>query len=151
MSAVIHRYEARLRWAGSTGAGWERYDRAHEAVSPPAEQSLTLTTGESKGDPRHLNPEQLLVMAASSCQLLWFLHLAAKARIDVVEYVDEPTAEMPEGEGLSGIVLRPRIVLGSEADKERIEKLVQTAHEHCNVAACLRTPIVIEPRVEAPA
>ena len=129
MSAVIHRYEARLRWAGSTGAGWERYDRAHEAVSPPAEQSLTLTT----------------------CQLLWFLHLAAKARIDVVEYVDEPTAEMPEGEGLSGIVLRPRIVLGSEADKERIEKLVQTAHEHCNVAASLRTPIVIEARVEAPA
>jgi organic hydroperoxide reductase OsmC/OhrA len=151
MSAVIHRYEARLRWTGSTGAGWERYDRAHEAAAPPAAQSLTLTTGESKGDPRQLNPEQLLVMAASSCQLLWFLHLAAKARIDVVEYTDEPTAEMPEGEGLSGIVLRPRIVLGSEANEERIEKLVQTAHEQCNVAASLRTPIAIEPRVVTPA
>ena len=48
-----------------------------------------LTTGEAKGDPRQLNPEQLLVMAASSCQMLWFLHLAAKARIDVVEYEDD--------------------------------------------------------------
>ena len=43
-----------------------------------------LTTGEGHGDPSVLNPEQLVVMAASSCQLLWFLHLASKARIDVV-------------------------------------------------------------------
>jgi hypothetical protein len=52
---------------------------------PLAEQEIRLTTGEAKGDPRILNPEQPDVMAASSCQLLWFLHLAAKARIDVVE------------------------------------------------------------------
>jgi organic hydroperoxide reductase OsmC/OhrA len=148
---VIHRYEARLRWSGSTGAGWDGYDRAHAASAPPAEQELTLTTGESQGDPRQLNPEQLLVMAASSCQLLWFLHLAAKARIDVVEYVDEPTAAMPEGEGLSEITLRPRIVLASEASEERVAKLVRTAHEHCNVAASLRTRIAIEPRVEVAA
>jgi organic hydroperoxide reductase OsmC/OhrA len=144
---VTHRYRAHVRWSGSTDLGYEAYDRAHEATAPPAEQTVRLTTGESHGDPRLPNPEQLLVMAASSCQLLWFLHLAAKARIDVVEYEDEPTAEMPEGEGLSQIVLRPRIVLGSEASEERIEKLVHTAHEHCNVAASLSTPIAVEPRV----
>ena len=148
---MIHRYETRLRWTGSTGLGWEGYDRAHEASAPPAEQRLTLTTGEAQCDPRHLNPEQLLVMAASSCQMLWFLHLAAKARIDVVEYEDEATAAMPEGAALSEIVLRPRIVLGSEAGEERVAKLVRTAHEHCNVAASLRTPIAVEPRVEIPA
>ena len=54
------RYETRTRWTGSTGVGWESYDRAHTAGATPAEQELTLTTGESKGDPRHLNPEQLL-------------------------------------------------------------------------------------------
>jgi organic hydroperoxide reductase OsmC/OhrA len=145
---VVHRYETHVRWTGSTGVGWDGYDRAHSATAPPADQPLTLTTGESKGDPAILNPEQLLVMAASSCQLLWFLHLAAKARIDVVEYVDDATAAMPEGEGLSEIVLRPRIVLGSDASEERVAKLVHTAHEHCNVAASLRTPIAIEPRVE---
>ena len=57
--------------------------------APPAEQEVRVTTGESKGDPAVLNPEQLLLMAASSCQMLWFLHLAAKARIDVVAYDDE--------------------------------------------------------------
>ena len=85
MTRDAHRYEVELRWSGSTGLGWEGYERAHAATAPPAEQEVVLTTGEAKGDPRQLNPEQLLVMAASSCQMLWFLHLAAKARIDVVE------------------------------------------------------------------
>jgi organic hydroperoxide reductase OsmC/OhrA len=141
-------YTTRLRWEGSTGIGWEDYDRAHMASAPPAEQEIRLTTGESKGDPSILNPEQLVVMAASSCQALWFLHLAAKARIDVVAYEDDATAMMPEDEGLSEIVLRPRIVLGAEASEERVRKLLDTAHRHCNIAKSLRTPISIEARVE---
>jgi len=137
-----------LRWEGSTGLGWENYDRAHNATAPPAEQRIRLTTGESKGDPSILNPEQLVVIAASSCQALWFLHLAAKARIDVVAYEDDATATMPEDEGLSEIVLRPRIIVGGEASEERVLKLVDTAHRHCNIAKSLRTPISIEASVE---
>jgi len=145
---TVTTYTTRVRWTGSTGVGWDNYDRAHTALAPPAEQEVRLTTGESKGDPSILNPEQLVVMAASSCQMLWFLHLAAKARIDVVEYDDDAAASMPEDEGLSEIVLRPRIVLSEEASEERIEKLVHLAHEHCNIANSLRTPVSIEPRVE---
>jgi organic hydroperoxide reductase OsmC/OhrA len=148
---VIHRYEARVRWTGSTGLGWEGYDRAHEASAPPAEEALTLTTGEGRGDQRQFNPEQLVVMAASSCQLLWFLHLAAKARIDVVEYEDEADAEMPDDEWpvrLTRITLRPRIVIASETTEERVRKLVRLAHERCYVANSLRSEVLLEPRVE---
>jgi organic hydroperoxide reductase OsmC/OhrA len=140
-------YEARLRWEGSTGLGWERYDRAHEASAPPAEQAVTLTTGESKGDPSLLNPEQLLVMAASSCQMLWFLHLAAKARIDVVEYEDRAEAEMPE-DRITAVTLRPRIVIASGEGGERVRKLVYLAHSHCNIANSLSADVRIEPKIE---
>jgi organic hydroperoxide reductase OsmC/OhrA len=148
---VTHHYEAELRWSGSTGLGWEHYDRSHRGGAPPAEQELALTTGESKGDPRELNPEQLLVMAASSCQLLWFLHLAAKARIDVVEYEDRATGVMPtdvEPTSVTEIVLRPRIVVGSEASEDRVRKLVQTAHEHCYIANSLKSDVSIEAEIE---
>jgi organic hydroperoxide reductase OsmC/OhrA len=141
------RYEARSHWSGSTEVGWESYDRAHKVSAPPAEAELTLTTGESKGDPRQLNPEQLVVMAASSCQLLWFLHLAAKARIDVVEYEDHAEAEMPE-DRLTRIVLRPRIVVASDVTDERIAHLCELAHEHCNIAKSLETEVALEPRIE---
>jgi organic hydroperoxide reductase OsmC/OhrA len=140
-------YEARVRWQGSTGQGWENYEREHIAHAPPAEPNIVLTTGESHGDPSHLNPEQLVVMAASSCQLLFFLHLASKARIDVVEYEDDADAEMPENR-LTRITLRPRIVVTSETTEERVRKLVELAHEHCYIANSLNSEVLIEPRVE---
>ena len=140
-------FESKVHWRGSTGLGYEHYDRAHSAQAPPAEQALTLTTGERHGDQRQLNPEQLVVMAASSCQLLFFLHLASKARIDVVEYEDEPDAEMP-GDRLTRIILRPRIVVASDATEERVRKLVELAHEHCYIANSLNSEVLIEPRIE---
>ena len=146
-----HRYEAKVRWTGSTGLGWESYDRAHTALAPPAEQEIHLTTGEAKGDPAVLNPEQLVVMAASSCQLLWFLHLAAKARVDVVAYDDDATALMPEDAdpvSITEITLRPRIAVAGPASEERVRKLVTTAHEHCYIANSLTSEMTIEATIE---
>jgi organic hydroperoxide reductase OsmC/OhrA len=148
---AIHRYETRLRWSGSTGLGWEHYGREHTVSAPPAEQVLRVTTGESLGDPTVLNPEQLVVVAASSCQLLWFLHLASKARIDVVSYEDEALGLMPEDERpvrITEITLRPRIAVAGEASEERVRKLVHTAHEHCFIANSLNSRMTVEPTIE---
>lgn len=150
-----HRYHARCHWTGNTGLGWENYDRMHRASAPPADPELTLTTGESRGDPSQLNPEQLAVIAASSCQLLSFLHVAAKARLEVVEYADEAEAEMPEDDPpmrLTKIVLRPRIVVRPGPSEERVKKLAELAHRECYIANSLKTEVIVEPRVEfAPA
>jgi organic hydroperoxide reductase OsmC/OhrA len=148
---ATNRYETRVRWTGSTGLGWEHYDRTHVASAPGAEQQLRLTTGESKGDPSILNPEQLVLMAASSCQMLWFLHLAAKARIDVVEYEDDALALMPtdrEPVRITEIELQPRIVVAGEVDPARVEKLAHLAHEHCFVANSLSSELTLTPTVE---
>ena len=110
-----------------------------------------MTTGESKGDPAILNPEQLLLMAASSCQMLWFLHLAAKARIDVVAYDDDASALMPEDEEpvrITDVTLRPRITVDGDASEERVRKLVHSAHEHCFIANTLNCSMTVEPSVQ---
>ena len=90
-------------------------------------------------------------MAASSCQMLWFLHLAAKARIDVVEYEDSATALMPTDEQpvrITEITLRPRIVVSGDVSEERVHKLAHTAHEHCFVANSLTSQMTLQPTVE---
>jgi organic hydroperoxide reductase OsmC/OhrA len=148
---AANRYETRVRWTGSTGLGWEHYDRTHVATAAGAEQEVRVTTGESKGDPTILNPEQLLLMAASSCQMLWFLHLAAKARIDVVEYDDEAIALMPtdkEPVRITEITLRPRIVVSGEVDEARVGKLAHLAHDHCFVANSLNSEMTLQPTIE---
>ena len=146
-----HLYHARTHWTGDTGLGWDGYDRAHSASAPPATPDLTLTTGESKGDPAQLNPEQLLLMAASSCQLLWFLHLAAKARVEVIEYEDDAEAEMPEDDPpvrITRIVLRPRIVVRPGPTEERVQHLAELAHQECYIANSLNSEVALEARVE---
>jgi len=146
-----HLYRAHTHWTGDTGLGWDHYERAHEATAPPAEQRVTVTTGEAKGDPAQLNPEQLLLMSASSCQLLWFLHVASKARVEVIEYEDHAEAEMPEDDlsmRLTRIVLKPRIVVRPGPTEERVKHLCELAHHECYIANTLATEVEVEPTVE---
>jgi organic hydroperoxide reductase OsmC/OhrA len=144
-----HRFTAQCTWEGSTADGYERYDRTHRAAAPPAEALLSLASApEFRGDPRLLNPEQLLVLAASSCQLLAFLAVAARARIEVVRYEDDAEGVMPTTEQpmwITRIVLRPRITVRSDVDDERLSHLCEVAHHECFIASSLRTEVVVEP------
>ncbi len=151
MSGRVHTYAARTRWTGSTGVGYEDYGRRHEAATPPASAGLALSADAYfGGDAEHPNPEQLLVLAASSCQLLSFLAVAARARLDVREYADDAEGTMDEGDPparLNRITLRPRITLGPGPSEERVRKLIALAHRECYVANSLRTEVTLEPRI----
>ena len=123
----------------------------HTAVCPPAVTSAELSADPAfRGDPDKLNPEQLLVLAASSCQLLSFLAVAARARLDVVSYDDDAIGEMPDGRypWIERIVLRPVVRYRGETKEERVLHLLELAHEECYIANSLRTQITLEPRVE---
>jgi organic hydroperoxide reductase OsmC/OhrA len=147
----VHHYRCRLDWWGSTAEGYEAYEREHRASCPPAGSELRLSSDPAfGGNPDLLNPEQLLVAAASSCQMLSFLAYAARARIDVVSYIDEAEAVMPEDDKpvrITEIVLRPRIVIAGEADEARVRHFVERAHEACFIANSLRSEITIEAQI----
>jgi organic hydroperoxide reductase OsmC/OhrA len=105
-----------------------------------------------RGDPALLNPEQLLVLSAASCQLLSFLAVAARSRIDVRGYQDAGLAVMTEdgrgGGRISEITLRPRITAVTDATEDRLRRLVQLAHDQCYIAASLAFPVTVEPTFE---
>lgn len=148
---AVHHYQAMCTWRGSTGAGYETYDRSHELRAPPAPQTLTMSSDPVfRGDPQRLNPEQLLLMAAASCQMLSFLAIAARARLDVVEYEDRAEGCMPEDDKpvrITRIVLKPRIVLRGAADAARVHRLVEQAHHACFIANSLNSTIEITPDI----
>ena len=148
---IDHIYNVTCSWQGSTGAGYEAYNRNHELTSPPAKTSVTLSSDPTyRGDPALLNPEQLLVMAVASCQMLTFLALSAKRRLDVVEYTDQAEGLMPDGDKpvrITRITLKPRIVLKGAADPGTVESLVKLAHGHCFIANSIKSDIRIEPEI----
>jgi len=149
VSGTVHRYETRVEWAGSTGVGYEHYDRTHRGAATPADAALTLASDPAfGGDPSLLDPEQLVVLAASSCQLLSFLAVAARARLDVVAYRDQAEAVMPEDDRpvrLTRITLRPRITVRGDVDDARLRHLCEVAHNECFIANSLKTDVIVEP------
>ncbi|MDQ6700388.1 MAG: OsmC family protein [Acidobacteriota bacterium] len=146
---MTHEYQATVSWTGSTGVGYDAYNRRHTVTAPPAQASLTLSSDPAfRGDPTLLTPEQLLVLAAASCQLLSFLAVAARARLDVVSYQDSAHAEMPEDVKpvhIARIVLRPVIQVHAGATLERLRHLSEVAHRECYIANSLKTEVIVEP------
>lgn len=147
----LHRFHASCSWSGSTLGGYGSYEREHRAVAPPALAELHLSSDPAfLGERELLNPEQLLLVAAASCQLLSFLAVAARARMEIVSYSDEAEAVMPEASGrigISEILLRPEITARSPATERRVKELVDLAHGECFIANSLSCPICIEPTI----
>jgi len=147
----VHRYSVGCSWSGSTGNGYLTYDRGHDARISPDVSVLRLSADPAfHGDARLLNPEQLLVTAVVSCQLLSFLAVAARARVDVRAYEDDGEGVMPEDEPpvrVTLITLRPRIRVAPGTSEARVLHLVEVAHRECYIANSLSTEIRIEPTV----
>lgn len=149
MSSHDHTYAVTCEWHGSTGAGYDAYDRSHRGAAAPATATIDLSSDPAfRGDPRLLNPEQLVVLAASSCQLLSFLAVAARARIDVVDYQDDASGVMPEEPQpmrITRIELRPSITVRGDATEARLTHLCEVAHHECFIANSLTTEITVTP------
>ncbi|HVA55273.1 MAG TPA: OsmC family protein [Gammaproteobacteria bacterium] len=148
---AVHNYSTTCQWRGSTANGYEDYDRSHQITAPPAKQSLAMSSDPAfYGKPELLNPEQLLLMAAASCQMLSFLAIAARTRLDVVEYQDQAEAFMPMDDRpvrITRIILRPRVVIVGKADEAQVRQCLQKAHEHCFIANSLKTSMEIVPEI----
>lgn len=101
--------------------------------------------------PEWLNPEQLLFMAAASCQLLSFLAVAGRAGIDVLSYDDDAVGVVPDDNHpmrITRIVLHPRIVVASGTTVEAVRQLVVVAHRECYVANSLHADVTVQPHIQ---
>ncbi|HEY2987512.1 MAG TPA: OsmC family protein [Candidatus Binatia bacterium] len=150
----MHRYEARISW-NRNGAKFtdNRYSRGHEwsfdggvkvlASSSPAVVPTPYSVAEA------VDPEEALVASASSCHMLWFLSLAAKAGFVVDSYVDEAFGVLEKNaEGrlaFSRITLRPKIRFSAEKSpsERELESLHHSAHRECYIANSLKCEIVV--------
>lgn len=130
-----------------------RYSRAHRwtfdggAVVPASASPHVVPAPMS--DPAGVDPEEALIASVSSCHMLWFLHLARDAGLDVAAYRDRAVGRMGKDDrgrmAVTRIVLRPEIDFAGEAPEPgALERLHHEAHDKCFVANSLRTEIVVE-------
>ena len=149
-------YTATILWQRN-GAAFtdQRYSRAHEwhfdggAVVPGSSSPHSVPLPYS--DAAAVDPEEAFVAALSSCHLLWFLHLAAKAGFVVERYEDRADGVMAKNaEGklaMTLVTLRPQVVFAGETQPSRaeVEALHHAAHEECFIANSVKSEVRCEP------
>jgi organic hydroperoxide reductase OsmC/OhrA len=150
----VGEYRATVEWAGEgEDFAANRYSRAHvwrfdggaEIPASASPQVVPLPFS----DPTGVDPEEALIASASSCHMLWFLHLARDAGLVITRYRDEAVGHIGKDEhgrtAFTRIALRPRIDFAGEApDAHTLERLHHAAHDACFIANTLRCEVVVE-------
>lgn len=147
-----HHYHLSLTWKGNLGTGTSHvkaYDRSH-TVTINNKPELHLTTDNPYvGDPKKLNPEDLLVSAIASCHMLSYLYLCALEGVVVTDYVDKATGLMLENEKGGGqfkeVILTPEVTVQSETMIEKAISLHHKAHEICYIANSVNFSVKTNP------
>jgi organic hydroperoxide reductase OsmC/OhrA len=152
-SATQHMYNLSLAWEGNLGSDTDTYTsysrqfRARIAGKPDFIGSADVAF---RGDAAVHNPEDLLVIALSSCHMLSYLALCSKYKIGVVSYEDEARGVM-ETEGNGGrfrlVTLRPMVVVAAGSDMVKALSLHADASKGCFIAASCNFPIEHEPTI----
>jgi len=148
MTDNLHRYTARLTWDGNRGDGTTSYDtygREYRAAIDGKPDLAGSADPAFRGDPALPNPEDLFLIAISSCHMLSYLALCARARINVIAYTDQATGTMEVDRSGAGrfteVVLHPTVTLANPADRDRAAALHEKAHSVCFIANSCSVPI----------
>jgi organic hydroperoxide reductase OsmC/OhrA len=146
-----HEYVSRLVWTGARKgptSSYEGYSREHEFQSAGKAPLALSADSHFRGDATLYNPEELLVMALSSCHLLSYLAECARAGVHVIAYEDDATGVMTMHDGrlrFTEVVLRPRVTVAAGTNVDRARALHHPAHDDCYIANSVNFPVRHEP------
>lgn len=137
----MYEYESKVEWKKdrlcrmSTGGGISM-----DFSSPP----------EFKGIEGLISPEDLFVASENTCLLMTFISVAEKMRFEFLSYECDAVGHLEktdEGLVFTEMILRPRIVVGSEESVKKAERALEIADKNCLIANSMKTKVIVEPEI----
>jgi organic hydroperoxide reductase OsmC/OhrA len=146
---------ATIHWErGSSSFIDNRYSRAHtwtfDGGARIAASASPHIVAMPFSVPENVDPEEAFVASLSSCHMLFFLSIAAKAGIVVDSYHDSALGTLGRNadgkQAMLRVVLRPQASYSAEKmpSRQQIEKIHHEAHEQCFIANSVHTKIITE-------
>lgn len=141
-------------------ASWDRGNSIFERGNYGKDHRITFAGGQEigassaasyGGNAGLADPEQLLLAALSSCQMLTFLAVAANRGYVIDSYQDDAVCELGQNaEGQTAVVravLTPKVRFSGEKrpDPEQFRQLHERAHKACFIGNSLRTKVDLDP------
>jgi organic hydroperoxide reductase OsmC/OhrA len=144
-------YEAKLSWSlGESELAFGKYSTNHRMTFSGGLSATMTAAPEYGGDSRYVNPEEALAAALSSCHMMTFIALAAKARWKLRKYQDRAVALLGKtADGrtkVSEIVLHPLTEFepGHEIEPGKLSEMHERAHRYCFVANAISCDMRVE-------
>lgn len=143
MSDVHSQYPVSVRWESG---------RRGLASSSDGLPDLAVSAPPSFGGPAGVwSPEHLFVLSVTTCWMTTFLAVAEASKLDVVAVECGGDGTLEKGEDrrfwISKLVLRPRVTLVREEDRDRGLRLIAKAEAVCLIHNSIRTEVTLEPEV----
>ena len=143
----VHQYEVTTVWDSASAGPTENYrsySRNHQ-IHMEGKPALAASADPNfRGDKARYSPEELLVAGLSSCHMLWYLHLCAVNKIEVLTYRDRATGFMEERAGAGRfreVILRPAVTIAKGGNPDRALALHARAHQECFIANSVNFPV----------
>jgi len=144
-------YIAKLRWAlGDDTLETGKYNTNHRMQFSGGLEATMTSAPDWGGDARYVNPEEAMAAALSSCHMMTFLALCAKAGWKLTNYEDQAVARLGKTDDgrmrVESITLHPKMSFetGHEKDTAQLEEMHERAHRYCFVANALSCEMHIE-------
>lgn len=144
-------FETRLNWSlGDAELAPGKYSTNHRMVFSGGLATTLSAAADYGGDPRYCNPEEALAAALSSCHMMTFIALCAKARWKLTAYRDRAVAALGKTEEgrmrVALITLHPEAEFepGHEIPLDKLKEMHERAHRYCFVANSLSCEMRLE-------
>jgi organic hydroperoxide reductase OsmC/OhrA len=149
-------YIANVQWSrGEQVFVDNRYSRAHQIQFDGgvklAASSSPHVVPVPYSDIAAVDPEEMFVASLSSCHMLWFLSIAARAGFIVDTYTDDAEGKMEKNFSnkliMSQVILKPHAVFSGHQlpSVTDIIQMHHQAHDECFIANSVKTTVVCEP------
>ncbi|TDF62522.1 OsmC family protein [Cupriavidus sp. L7L] len=146
-------YRAKLIWSGGAlgpTKSVESYSREFRAEIDGKPAMRGSADPAFHGDPALYDPEDLLLVALSSCHMLSYLAVCAHAGIAVLSYEDPAIGTLARKDGrvrFTDVLLQPKVVVEAGSDIEKARTLHQKAHDICVIVNSVNFPVRHEAEV----
>lgn len=137
-----HRYSRRHTW---------QFDGGQQVLASSSPHVVPLPMSDAAG----VDPEEAFVASLSSCHMLWFLDIAARAGWVVNHYRDAAVGLMgrnAQGQlAMTRVTLRPAVQFANTGPTpEELAALHHRAHEACFIANSVKSEVLCEPQEPQP-
>jgi peroxiredoxin-like protein len=96
------------------------------------------------GHEGYWSPETLYIAAAEGCLMTTFLAIAENSKLEITSYRSEAEGTLTktdDGFRITEITIKVNLVIADESKKERAERILEKAEQHCLISNSMKTEV----------